>query len=433
LTELRDAAATGSAPTGLRAHLASPLYRNAYFLIIGAGAGALLGFVFWSVAARRYSAEFVGLNSVLISAMMIASGICQLGLNAVLYRYLPGAGRSTRAMILRTYGVTSALAAVVGLGTALCSSLWAPDSGFLHESPGWVLAFVVATVAWTVFSLQDSVLTGLRQSRWVPLENSIFSAIKVVLLFAFVGSRGGIFLAWSVPALLALAPVNLLILRRLVPRHLESGYETSLDRSTVLRLAAGNYVGTLFVMASTTLLPIVVAAEVGSRDTAYFYIPWSIATGIQLVALNMTTSLTVEVAYDGSKLRAYCRSVTLQTMRLVTPVVVILTLGAHYVLLVFGGAYARNGATCLRLLALATIPNVIVMLGLSVARIQHQARMVVLVPGVAGALTIALSLVLLPRIGIDGVGWAWLAGQAAVAAWLLAGYLRPVFFTPARA
>jgi O-antigen/teichoic acid export membrane protein len=79
-------------------------------------------------------------------------------------------------------------------------------------------------------------------------------------------------------------------------------------------------------------------------------------------------------------------------------------------------------------LALATIPNVFVLLGISVARIQHDGRMALLIPGAASALTVGLSVFLLPRIGINGVGWAWLIGQVTVAAWLLATRLRPVFF-----
>jgi O-antigen/teichoic acid export membrane protein len=421
------------ATTRIGAHFATPLYRNAYYLIIGAGSGSLLGFLFWTVAARHYSEEAVGLNFVVISAMMIASSVCQLGLggaSGVLVRYLPGAGTGTLPLVGRAYALTSALSAVVGLCVALTSSLWAHQSTFLGGSGWWVLAFVFATVTWTIFTIEDSVLTGLRQARWVPLENSLFSAIKIVLLYAFItlSPRGGIFLAWSIPALLLIIPVNLLIFLRLIPGHLQRGYQVPLHGRTIVRLAAGMYVGGLFLIASTTLLPILVASDSGLRQTAYFSIPWTIATGIMLVALNTTTSLTVEVAYDESKLRDYFRSMLWHTMRLVVPVVAILTAGAHYILLAFGEAYAREGATCLRLLVLATIPNVFVMLGISVARLHHNARIALLLPAAAGGLTIGLSLLLLPRIGIDGVGAAVLTAQLAVAVLALAGPLRPVYF-----
>jgi len=38
---------------------------------------------------------------------------------------------------------------------------------------------------------------------------------------------------------------------------------------------------------------------------------------------------------------------------------------------------------------------------------------------------------LLPDYGIEGVGVAWLVSQSAVAAWLLAGLLRPLLLAPA--
>jgi hypothetical protein len=84
------AVATGAgALHNLRAHLRDPLHRTGYLLLLGAGVGSLLGFLFWGVAAHEYSARNVGLNSAVISAMMLVSGACQLGLNAVLVRYLP--------------------------------------------------------------------------------------------------------------------------------------------------------------------------------------------------------------------------------------------------------------------------------------------------------------------------------------------------------
>ena len=65
----------------------------------------------------------------------------------------------------------------------------------------------------------------------------------------------------------------------------------------------------------------------------------------------------------------------------------------------------------LRLLAVACIPNIVVALGLSVARIQHSGRTVLWMQGAQCVLTLALTFVLLPRLGIEGIGIAWLASQ----------------------
>src|SRR3954447_6385913 len=73
----------------VREHLSTPLYRNAYLLIIGAVLGSAFGFLFWILAAHRYSPEIVGRNSAAIAAMVVVSGISQLGLNAIVVRYVP--------------------------------------------------------------------------------------------------------------------------------------------------------------------------------------------------------------------------------------------------------------------------------------------------------------------------------------------------------
>ena len=65
---------------------------------------------------------------------------------------------------------------VAGLG------LWSPRARVPRRRPGLALWFVVATMAWTVFVLQDSVLAGIRQAGWVPAENLVFSVAKLVLL-----------------------------------------------------------------------------------------------------------------------------------------------------------------------------------------------------------------------------------------------------------
>jgi O-antigen/teichoic acid export membrane protein len=415
----------------LRAHFGNPLYRNAYLLLLSAGSTSLLGFLFWALAARHYSAEDVGLNSAVLSAMMLVSGVCQMGLTNIFVRYLPTAGRATRRVVARSYAATAGLSALAALVVATTSEKWSPQLAFLGHDGRWLVAFVVGTAAWTLFSLQDGVMTGMRQAKWVPIENLLFSLAKIVLLVvvASAAPKSGIYVAWVVPTALSLIPVNLLIFFLIIPRHVVSTGSNRLDVRRVMRFAWGNYVGSLFMLGSTLLLPIVVTNQAGARETAYFFVSWTIATSLQLIALTMTTSLTVEVAFDESKLRHYCRRTTMQALRLVLPAAVVCVIGAPYFLRVFGASYASEGTTLLRLLAVASIPNVIVALGLSVARLQHSGRAILWLQAVQCALTLGLSYVLIGRLGIEGVGVAWLVGQIVVAVWLSAGLLRPILFT----
>lgn len=420
-------ASTEVAPRGrgrLRSHFDDRLYRTGYYLIVGTGITSLLGVAFWALAARSYSAHQVGQNAAAISAMTLVSGVCSLGLSAVLVRYLPIAGTATKRLVSGSYGLTVVLSLLFGAVVAASSEVWSPTLSFLRE-PVWLVGFTLATAATTVFTLEDSVLTGLRAARWIPLENSLYALAKLVLLIVLAGvlPTSGPFVSWNAPLLPAIVLVNYLIFRRLIPADRSFG---SLDRRKVIRMAAGNYGGNLFALVGNMYLPILVANQVDASRAAYFYVPWMISLSLQLVALNVTTSLTVEAALDMPRLRRLSRQALTHSMRLVAPMAALTALAAPLVLLVFGHAYADAGTGLLRLLALGAIPNVIVALGIGVARIEHKGQVVVAVQGVQFAIVLGLSALLLPSTGIEAVGATWAGSQFLLAAVLLATILRPL-------
>jgi O-antigen/teichoic acid export membrane protein len=411
----------------LFAHLSDPLYRTGYLLMVGTGITSAVGFVFWAVAAHAYSPRIVGLSSALIAGMAGISGICTLGLEAVLVRYLPTAGSSARSLIIKSYGVTVAFSLALSLTAALASASWSPKLRFLAAQPGWFIGFALATAAWTVFTLQDSVLTGLRSAHWVAVENSTYSVVKLVLLVALAGSlpRAGPFVAWTAPVGLGVFAVTALVFRGLLPRHAD-GQPLPFDRRTLVRVAAGNYGGTLCAVAGSLLLPVLVAYETNLAQTAFFYLPWTITAMLRLIALNMMISLTVEGAIAEQSLTQLTRRAFVHTMRLVLPLVAVCALAAPWVLSVFGPRYAHAGAELLRFLAIGSLPNVVVSMGMAVARVRHRAGTILAIQAAEGVVTVGISIVLLPVIGINGVGLAWTTSQFATAAVLIAGPLRPM-------
>ena len=411
----------------LRTHLDDRMYRTGYYLILGTGASGLLGVAFWAAAARSYSAHVVGLSAAAVSAIALVSGICSLGLSAVLVRYLPVAGPSGRPLIVRSYALTIVLSFLVGGAVALSTDLWSPTLGFLGEGL-WPLAFACSTAAMTTFTLQDSVLTGLQAAAWIPLENTLYAVAKLVLLAALAALLpfAGPFVAWNLPLLPAIVLVNYLIFGRLIPKLPAVG---GLERRKVIAMAAGNYGGNLLGLLGNMYLPILVANRTSASQAAYFYVPWMISLSVELVALNMKTSLTVEAALDMPQMRRLSRRALVHSMRLVVPVAALTALLAPVGLLVFGSDYADEGTTLLRLLALGAIPNVIAALGAGVARIEHRGWIVSAIQGFQLVFVVGLSAALLPGVGIAGVGIAWTGCQFLLAAALLATVLRPVLFS----
>jgi O-antigen/teichoic acid export membrane protein len=154
-----------------------------------------------------------------------------------------------------------------------------------------------------------------------------------------------------------------------------------------------------------------------------------VCISLQLVAINVITSLTVEAARDTGRLRQLTRRTLGHSMRLVAPLALLTAAIAPVALLVFGQAYADAGTTLLRLLAIGAIPNVFVALGIGVARIEHKGQWVALVQGAQVTIVLGGSAVLLPGVGIEAVGFTWAGSQFLLAAVMLATILRPLLLT----
>jgi Na+-driven multidrug efflux pump len=129
----------------------------------------------------------------------------------------------------------------------------------------------------------------------------------------------------------------------------------------------------------------------------------------------MGTSLTVEGATDQAQLRSYSRRTLIQMARLLLPLVALVVLAAPLILHVFGETYAAEGTTLLRVLTLSIVPYAIIVITMSAARVQGQTSIIAWMRGVSCVLVIGLSWVLLPIVGINGVGFAWLFGHSIVA------------------
>jgi O-antigen/teichoic acid export membrane protein len=398
-------------------HLRTPLYGSAYALIVSAGTTSVLGMVYWTLAAHLYHADQLGVNAAAISAMVFISYLAQLNLGPALSRFIPISRGGTRRLVAAAYAGAVALSLAAAGVFLLGIDVWAPRASEITAFPGLAAWFIVATACWSLFAVQDGVLTGLRQTKWIPLENILFSLSKIGLLavLAVTMPGFGIFASWTIPAAIAILPVNLLIFRRLIPEHDAQPAATDEPRpGNLLRYLAGDYVGSLFVTGSTALLPLLVLSVQGSAGTAYFYVAWTIAYTLHLLSLNVATALMVEATADQRPHLHLGRAARLLATIQVPAVAAVVVL-APLILGIFGTDYEERAANLLRLLALGAVPHAINALFLGIARARGTIRSVVIVQGTLFVLVIGLSVVLLPLYGIEGIGLAWLAAHGLVA------------------
>jgi O-antigen/teichoic acid export membrane protein len=400
-----------------REGLRTPLYRNALALLVNSGVTSLIGIAYWTLAARLTTPEVVGLNAALISAMVALASLSHLGLEGALGGFLPRAGAATGALVKRAY----AIAAVVSVLSATAFVMTAPRLSSqlrdLHR-PGLAALFVAAVLAWSLFALQDSVLTGLRRAVWVPVENILYSAAKLVLVLVLArGVAGyGILVSWVVPAAVALVPVSLAVFTVFIPAHLKTyGNQPGREVDLFGRFVAGDGLGMLLSQAHIALVPILVVEQAGAGVGGRFYIPWMLAQSLDLVAVNVGMSLTVEGAHVQHGLPPMFRRVLGRTLVLVGLVAGLSALAAPLVLAVFGAGYASASVDPFRLLLLGSVFRVVITLAICAARAERRPSRVIALQAGLTAIVLPLAWWLTQGLGAGGAAWAWTIGQGAIA------------------
>jgi O-antigen/teichoic acid export membrane protein len=410
---------------GLRRELAQPLFRNAYALMLNTVVNSGLGLLYWVVAAHAYSEEEVGRGNALISLMVLVSTLTQLNFSGALMRFLPrSGGRSTR-LLFAAYGVSS-IVAVFATAAVMAYCHLARDPGDpLYASTPFAVWFVVATAAWSLFNLQDSALTGLHASTWIPLENGLYGLVKLILLVvvARTSLAEGVFTSWTLPVLALLVPVNLLIFRRLLPRHAAATIQDPPSRTVLTRYLGGDYAGTVFRQLSSTFLPVLVVSVLGAAQGAYFLPTQTIFGAIATLQLAITSSLVVEAASNPESVVRYARSMLRRIAVTILPAAVVVILAAPLLLMLFGAHYSDAATPVLRLMMFALFPGMLLALYATRCRLENRTGALALLQGIQAAVMIGGTVVLAP-LGLVAVGWSVLIAELLPAFVVAPGMIR---------
>jgi O-antigen/teichoic acid export membrane protein len=414
--------------TRLVAHLRSPLHRNGYALVLSTFSTAGLGALYWALAAHRFSLHDVGIGGSLIASMQLLTNLSSLNFTDVLNRFVPVSGAQTKRLVLMSYGIAVGLGLISAIVFLAGMSLWTPRLRESLHGPGLFAVYIVSVMLWIVFVLQDAVLIGVRRASYVLVENSGYGVMKIVLLFLFASAipKSAIFLSWTAPLILVVPAITLILFGNLVPRHVERTHRISepITRQVIGRFLMVDYVSSMLWTAAIALTPIIVLAISGASASGYVYIAWTIAYTLVLVSRNMGMSLTTEGAHEPEWLWEHTRATLKASFRIVAPLAALLVVGAPLVLAVFGQKY-QAGAGVLRLFALSTVPAMIPLTFVTVARVQKRLTAMLVVTALTTIPVLVLAPILMHLTGVIGIGYAWLIVQSAGALVLLLGEMRP--------
>ena len=426
-------------PSILHRARSDSLVRNSLYIMTSTVVTAGFGYVFWVIAAHAFTRQQVGIGGAVISLCSTVALLTYLGPQAILIESLPASEYSSTwntilfRMCVATAGVTALVtAAIVPL------LLTSKDYRIFFSAASPVLITVAGAAAWTLVNLFNSTFIAARRAgRFLSIQ-ALVSAAKVLFVIplaavgagsvgvvgawvasAFVGVAAGI--AWLIPGMglgrrpghrprrrvAAAVPEKHPVARR-HGRHRQR--PASLGTAYMRRLL-GQHLTSLGGAMAPLVMPILVVIRLGVTLNAYFYITWMVGAIFFIVSPSVATALFAE----GVRMRSDLRRVVAKALRMIcvllAPAMLVMIVGGRFVLGLFGASYAAAGYGLLVLLAISALPDAVSNVAVAVLRVTHRL-------GYSVALNVGIFVVslvgawlLMPTLGILGVGVTWLGAQ----------------------
>jgi O-antigen/teichoic acid export membrane protein len=313
-----------------------------------------------------------------------------------------------------------------------------------------VLIAVLGAVAWTVVNLFCAAFIAARRAgRYLSIQ-TLVSVVKLVLLvpLAVVGAGAAALVdAWTVGAVLGVCagvvwliprmrlgrPAGQRLRRAAADRAAEADAPRRPGRrrraggnAEFLRRLAGQHATSVGAAATPLILPVLVVLRLGVTPNAYFYVTLMVGSAFFMISPAVSVAVFAEGVREGSDLRGVIAKALRVITVLLVPAIVVMVIGGRLVLGLFGASYGAAGYGLLVLLAAAAVPDAVSNVAVAVYRVRQRL-------GYASAINLGILVVtlggawvLMPHLGIAGVGVAWLAAQTlgAVASLPAFGHLR---------
>jgi O-antigen/teichoic acid export membrane protein len=393
----------------LRSAKNESLYVNSFFLVVSNLVTAGLGFVFWLLAARLYTAEEIGLASSLISAMGLISYLALLGFNSTFIKYLPKSKQRNENIntgLLLVFGAALLIAA----GYILLLPLIAPKLHFLHDSLAYSAGFIVMTAVAAANFLTDSVYIAFRGAKYNLYVYALMGVLKLGLVFGMAGLGAyGLYAATGAAGLAGLG-LSLVLMAKLYGFRIQPTVHVPILKQ-VFRFSFGNYVANLLNILPTLIIPLIILAQLGAESAGYYYVTFMVANLIYAVSYAVAQSLFAEGSYADKPFHLHIKRATLVLSAVIIPATAFLALAGKWLLLIFGKEYSTGASDALIILSLAAPFVAIYAVSMTLLRVIHKTAVLVVLNTIYVILIAGLSF-LWTDSGLKGIAMAWLVGHA---------------------
>jgi O-antigen/teichoic acid export membrane protein len=318
--------------------------------------GAVLGLVFWVLAARLVDAHEVGVAAAAISAQTLLGIVTVLGIGTVLISDLSKhPPRRQRQLILRGLLVVAVSAGALGGVLVALSPLFTDNLKEALGDPLGAVAFVVGVVAaaWAIVS--DEAALGVKKASVQVHRNLLASSLRfpitAVLLMLGLTDSLVLQICWVLPLVVS---VPFALWRLKLPRRQrgeEPGPSLRADVVTYRGHALRNHALSLSLASASQMVPVIAGVTLASVANAEFAIAWLMATFVFLPPYLLAIALFAHGANVSTEEFRKSMEKTLPASLLLSA---LLCVGAWLlgepVLMIFGGDYASESWKILALL-----------------------------------------------------------------------------------
>lgn len=400
----------------LRMHLKDPLFKNSYFILLTSGSIAVFGFLFWIIVARYFTPRDVGLATVLFSMSQLISIFSSIGLNYSLIRYYTKRNNKNEMIntIVLVNGIIAFFLAIIfitGIRFWLPALVYEPENYFI------LISFVVLSVLSSVFSLQGYAFIAARFANFYFYQNLIYNILRVTLPFLLVPfGILGIISSYTLSIFIAFFLGSFWFIPKVLPEYKSRLKIDFKILKEIIPFSFGNYISLTLISLPIQIMPLMIINILDVENAAYYYIAWSIAAIFTTISSAVTTSLFAE----GSQNTEIDFQINIVKsikfiFLLLIPAIIILILLGDKILLLFGKTYSEKASNLLLFFVVGCVPYSINQMYSTIKRVQMQIKPLIYFNLLAALLIIIGSYFLINRIGLIGVGIAWLCGQGIVA------------------
>lgn len=385
-------------PVKIRQYIKDPLFRNSLFMILASALSGAFGFIFWVLAAKIYPKEDVGTATALISSLSLVILLSRFGLNQSLIRFFPEKDKG------RVFGtsviITTIFAVLFGVIFIAGVDVWAVE---LHIVKKYAFPYLLFLAASSITLLTGSAFIALRKAEYYFLQNLFMgSRIAFLIPLVFLGTLG-IFSSVGISFVVTLIFSLLLLVKAgIKPAGMDRGF-----LSDAFHFSAGNYVAALLMRSPGYILPVMVLNMLGAEETAHYYVAFAITSLLFMIPHAVSTSFFVEGSHGEALKKTALKSI-FAVFFLLIPAVMVLYFFGELVLELIGKDYALGALNVLRIMALSSFFVAICQIHSSIKRIQKDIKGLILLGALIFALLLGLSYAFMPKLGLLGVGYAWM-------------------------